>query len=200
MLRTMMALAQVDGRVCAYLEPIALYMTKDLHQAGDGAWQYRYPDPSQAMNLGEGRIYFETSLAEQATRQTSLAEQATRQTSTDLLIISYGNGVLMSLRAAHALAAEGKLVRVMDLRWLQPLNAAQIAEHARACKAILIVDEGRQSAGIAEGVFTALVESGLGAKPCKRVVGADTFTPLASAATLVLPSDESVLSAARSLV
>ncbi len=31
MLRTLLALAQVDGRVCAFLEPIALYMTKDLH-------------------------------------------------------------------------------------------------------------------------------------------------------------------------
>jgi hypothetical protein len=32
------------------------------------------------------------------------------------------------------------------------------------------------------------------------VVGADTFTPLAGAATLVLPSDETVLLAARALV
>jgi 2-oxoisovalerate dehydrogenase E1 component len=180
MLRTMMALAKIDGRVCAYLEPIALYMTKDLHAAGDGGWQFSYPDPSQAMTLGDGRIYFETH--------------------TDLLIISYGNGVLMALRAAKTLAAEGSRVRVLDLRWLQPLNTKQIAEHAAACKAVLIVDEGRQSAGIAEGVFTAIVEAGLGAKACKRVVGADTFTPLAGAATLVLPSDDTVLTAARGLV
>jgi 2-oxoisovalerate dehydrogenase E1 component len=117
-----------------------------------------------------------------------------------LLIISYGNGLLMSLRAAKQLALEDKKVRVLDLRWLQPLNAAQIAEHARACKAVLIVDEGRESAGIAEGVFTAIIEAGLGGKACKRVVGADTFTPLAGAATLVLPSDETVLLAARALV
>src|SRR3546814_3834371 len=41
MLRTLMALAKVDGRVCAFLEPIALYMTKDLYGAGDGQWQFR---------------------------------------------------------------------------------------------------------------------------------------------------------------
>ena len=64
----------------------------------------------------------------------------------------------------------------------------------------LIVDEGRESASISEGVFTAIVEAGLGAKPCKRVVGADTFTPLAGAETLVLPSDATVLAAARALV
>ena len=180
MLRTLMALAHHDGRVCAFLEPIALYMTKDLHQAGDGQWQFAYPSPDQAMELGEPRIYYPDSC--------------------DLLIISYGNGVLMALRAAQQLALEDKKVRVMDLRWLQPLNAQQIAEHTQACKAVLIVDEGRQSAGIAEGVFTAIIEAGLGAKSCKRVVGADTFTPLAGAANFVLPSDASVLEAARSLV
>lgn len=180
MLRTLMALAHHDGRVCAFLEPIALYMTKDLHQAGDGQWQFAYPNPEQAMELGEPRIYFPDS--------------------SDLLIISYGNGVLMALRAAQQLALEDKKVRVMDLRWLQPLNAQQIAEHTHDCKAVLIVDEGRSSAGIAEGVFTAIVEAGLGAKACKRVVGADTFTPLAGAANFVLPSDASVLEAARSLL
>jgi 2-oxoisovalerate dehydrogenase E1 component len=180
MLRTLMALAKIDGRVCAFLEPIALYMTKDLHSPGDGEWQFNYPAQDQALTLGDGRVYF--------------AEN------TDLLIISYGNGVLMALRAAKQLQQNGKNVRVLDLRWLQPLNRAQIAEHARACKAVLIVDEGRESAGIAEGVFTAIMEAGLGAKPCKRVVGTDTYTPLASAATLVLPSDDTVLAAARALV
>ena len=34
MLRTLAALAKVDGRVSVFLEPIALYMTKDLYEAG----------------------------------------------------------------------------------------------------------------------------------------------------------------------
>ncbi len=177
MLRTMMAMSQINGRVCAFLEPIALYMTKDLYAAGDGQWQFQYPGLEQAMPLGEGRCYF--------------------QEATDLLMISYGNGVPMCLRAAkHIEAQTGKTVRVFDLRWLQPLNAAAIAEHAGACTRILIVDEGRKSAGIAEGVMTALIEAGLGHKPITRVVGEDTYTPLASAANLVLPSDASVLAAA----
>ena len=52
MLRTMMALAKVDGRVCAFLEPIALYMTKDLYEAGDGQWLTTYPAPDQAHGAG----------------------------------------------------------------------------------------------------------------------------------------------------
>ena len=38
----------------------------------------------------------------------------------DLTIITFGNGVRMSLRAAAALAAEGIGARVVDLRWLAP--------------------------------------------------------------------------------
>ena len=35
MLRTCLAAAQVDGTVCVFLEPIALYHTRDLYQPGD---------------------------------------------------------------------------------------------------------------------------------------------------------------------
>jgi 2-oxoisovalerate dehydrogenase E1 component len=48
-------------------------------------------------------------------------------------------------------------------------------------------------------VITAIVEGGHGATPLRRVVGADTFTPLAGAALLVLPGEAEVVSAAREL-
>ena len=180
MLRTLAALARVDGRVSVFLEPIALYMTKDLHEAGDGQWLFPYPAPDQAMTLGEGRVY---------------AADAD-----DLVIFSYGNGVPMSLRAARAIEARhGWRVRVVDLRWLVPLNEAFIAEQARTARRIIVVDEGRHSAGVGEGVITAIVEAGFGAIPLQRVVGADTFTPLAGAALAVLPADSDIVSAAANL-
>ncbi len=180
MLRTMMALAKVDGRVCAFLEPIALYMTKDLYEAGDGQWQFSYPAPGQAMTLGEGRVY--------------------QPEADDLVVITFGNGVPMALRAARMIETElGWKVRVVDLRWLAPLNDAFIVAQARNAKRVIVLDEGRKSAGVGEGVITALVEGGLGHLPLQRVVGADTFTPLAGAALLVLPGDEDVVAAARKL-
>ncbi|HMM57629.1 MAG: MFS transporter [Xanthomonadales bacterium PRO7] len=180
MLRTLMALAKVDGRVCAFLEPIALYMTKDLYAAGDGAWQFAYPTPDQAMSLGEERIY--------------------EPNAKDLVIFTFGNGVPMSLRAAREIESKrGWKVRVVDLRWLQPLNGAAIARHAGECRRILVVDEGRRSAGVGEGIITAIVEAGHGAKPLKRVVGVDTFTPLAGAALLVLPGDADIVAAAQAM-
>jgi 2-oxoisovalerate dehydrogenase E1 component len=62
-----------------------------------------------------------------------------------------------------------------------------------------VVDEGRRSAGIGEGVITAIVEGGHGGKPLRRVVGADTYTPLAGAAFLVIPSEADIVAAAASL-
>ncbi|HLS83273.1 MAG TPA: thiamine pyrophosphate-dependent enzyme [Arenimonas sp.] len=180
MLRTLMALAKVDGRVCAFLEPIALYMSKDLYAPGDGGWLTRYPPPGEAMVLGEERVY--------------------EPEATDLVIFTFGNGVPMSLRAAREIGQKhGWKVRVVDLRWLQPLNAEAIARHARECERILVVDEGRRSAGVGEGIITAIVEAGLGARPLRRVVGADTYTPLAGAAFLVIPTEADIVAMAEQL-
>jgi 2-oxoisovalerate dehydrogenase E1 component len=180
MLRTLLALAKVDGRVCAFLEPIALYMMKDLYEPSDGQWQFAYPPLDQAMTLGEERVY---------------APEAK-----DLVIFTFGNGVTMSLRAAREIEkAHGWKVRIVDLRWLVPLNAAAVARHAGECARILVVDEGRKSAGVGEGIITAVVEAGHGAKPLRRVVGVDTYTPLAGAALLVLPGDTDIVAAAQVL-
>ena len=42
MLRTCLAAAEVDGSVCVFLEPIALYHTRDLHAEGDNGWLAPY--------------------------------------------------------------------------------------------------------------------------------------------------------------
>ena len=64
---------------------------------------------------------------------------------------------------------------------------------------ILVVDEGRRSAGVGEGVITAIAEGGYAARPFGRVVGADTYTPLAGAAFLVIPGDDDIVEAAAKL-
>ncbi|MDO8631953.1 MAG: thiamine pyrophosphate-dependent enzyme, partial [Phycisphaerales bacterium] len=57
MMRTCMALAKTDGRVVAFIEPIALYMTKDLHEPKDAAWSFPHPLPGEFIPLGEGAVY-----------------------------------------------------------------------------------------------------------------------------------------------
>lgn len=181
MLRTCLALAKVDGRVVTFLEPIALYMTKDLHKPKDGGWLTEYPTPDRAVPLGEGRVYSPKAK--------------------DLLIVTYGNGVVMSLRAAKRIEDEtGGKVRILDLRWLKPLNTEQIAEHANDVGKVLVVDEGRRTGGIAEEIFTALDEHARPEVVKRRVAGADCYIPLAAAANLVLPSEDEIADAAKALL
>ncbi|MBT8144431.1 MAG: MFS transporter, partial [Gammaproteobacteria bacterium] len=180
MLRTCAALAKVDGRVVAFLEPIALYMTKDLHQAKDNEWCFDYPAPDRFIPLGEGRVY--------------------NPGARDLVIVTYGNGVPMSLRAAHLLQQElGVTIRVLDLRWLKPLNIEWIAKHANDIGKVLVVDEGRRTGGIAEEIYTGLDEY-CGPLMKRRVTGADSFIPLGEAANLVLASEQEIVQAGRELL
>jgi 2-oxoisovalerate dehydrogenase E1 component len=181
MLRTCAALARVDGRVVAFLEPIALYMTKDLYDAKDGQWLFPYPAPDQAVPLGEPRVY---------------APDAK-----DLLIVTYGNGVHMSLRVAREIErARGVRVRVLDVRWLKPLNADAIARHAAEVGRVLVVDEGRRTGGIAEEIMTAIDDRAPASVRKARVAGEDCYIPLAAAANLVLVSEAQILEAATALL
>ena len=180
MLRTCAAMAEVDGNVVAFLEPIALYGTKDLYEDKDNLWSFPYPAPDRAAKLGEGRIYDELSK--------------------DLAILTYGNGVPMALRAAKTLKEEHNInARILDARWLNPLPTKWLAEHAAACGKALILDEGRRTGGVGEAMITAVVEHSDTHVQMKRVVGEDTYIPLGPAAELVLPSEEDVVKAALEL-
>lgn len=180
MLRTAAALARVDGRVVAFLEPIALYMTKDLHAKNDGAWLTEYPSHDATIALGEGRVYHPDA--------------------GDVAIISYANGAYLSLQAAKKLSDEhGLAARVLDLRWLNPLNEQWIAEHASACGRVVVVDEGRRTGGVGEAVVTAVAEHCRPMPPITRVAGVDSYIPLGPAAQLVLPSVDQIAAAARSI-
>ncbi|EAR22411.1 transketolase C-terminal domain-containing protein [Nitrococcus mobilis] len=181
MLRTCAALNTVNGRVVAFLEPIALYMTKDLYQPNDGKWLFPYPAPGRAIPLGSARVYHARAH--------------------ELLIITYGNGVWLSLRAARRLRREsGARIRIVDLRWLKPLNRMLIARHARSIGRVLVVDEGRRTGALSEEIVTAIVETCGRSIQIRRVVGEDSYIPLGKAAQQVLPNEEQIIAAARSML
>jgi 2-oxoisovalerate dehydrogenase E1 component len=182
MLRTCLAAAHVDGTVCVFLEPIALYHARDLYQPGDGAWLSPYEGPQrwaeEHVPIGRGRVY---------------------GSGTDLTVVTFGNGLPMSLRVARRLAAAGAGVRVFDLRWLAPLPAEQLRTEAELTGRVLVVDETRQSGGISEGVIAELADAGYRGT-IARVTSADSFIPLGDAAAHVLVSEADVESAAKRLL
>jgi 2-oxoisovalerate dehydrogenase E1 component len=176
MLRACVSAARVDGRVCLFLEPIALYHTRDLYRPGDDGW-LAAPDAAPAP-LGRARIH---------------------GTGTDLTIVTFANGVPMSLRVAARLAARGVHARVLDLRWLTPLPADDLLEHARATGRVLIADETRRSGGVSESVAATLLDAGF-TGPIARVTSADSFVPLGPAAATVLLSERAIEAAAEQLL
>ncbi|MBY0377184.1 MAG: hypothetical protein K2Q33_01305, partial [Gammaproteobacteria bacterium] len=65
---------------------------------------------------------------------------------------------------------------------------------------ILIVDEGRQTGGISEALFTLLYENLESMPRTKRVVGTDCFIPLGKAWEKVLPSCEDIVVSLRTMI
>ena len=135
MLHTCVAAAGAAGVVCIFLEPIALYHTRDLYEDGDDRWLATYPD--QPAPIGRARTHGDGK---------------------DLTILTFGNGVRMSLRVARRLERINIATRVVDLRWLAPLPVEDMLREATATGRVLIVDETRETGGVGEGVLAALLE------------------------------------------
>jgi 2-oxoisovalerate dehydrogenase E1 component len=166
------------GRIVVIVEPIALYHRRGLLTEGDGEWLAT--DSLEPAELGHGRVY--------------------RPEGHDLLIVSYGNGVALSLAAAERLAqTDGISARVLDLRWVSPLPHADLLAQARATGRVLVVDECRHSGNLSEQIAALLLDAGY-RLPFARVTGADSFIPLGEAARFVLPSEEEIIERARALV
>ena len=176
MLRTCIAAAEVDGSVCVFLEPIALYHARDLHEDGDGLWS--------AVPRGE---------------HVPLGAARTHGDGGDVTLVTWGNGLYLSLRAARRLARHWVRARVVDLRWLAPFPLDDVLREAGATGRVLVVDETRRTGGVSEGVLAELVDAGFDGRMA-RVASKDSFVPLGHAARLVLVSEQEIEQAALDLL
>lgn len=182
MLRSCVALAHEQRRVVIFLEPISLYMTRDLHEPGDDLWASEYATPGEGVPIAMGQF-------------------GCHGTGTDLCIITYGNGYYLSRQAGRVLEqGHGINLRMIDLRWLAPLDEAALIEATKPCGHVLIVDECRRTGSISEALVTLLTERSPGQHAISRVTAEDCFIPLADAANLVLPDKQQIIAAALALV
>jgi 2-oxoisovalerate dehydrogenase E1 component len=179
MLRGAVAMAAEDGRVVVFLEPIALYHEKDLHADDDGGWLTAYPPPPEALLPGEVGRYGETD------------------GDADILLVSYANGLRLSLQAAARLTGEHDLrVRVVDLRWLNPLPFDAIRTDAAEVGTVLVVDECRATGGgVADAIVADLAERRIGRRYAS-VRAIDSFVPLGPATSAVLVGVDQIVAAA----
>ncbi|MCE1178374.1 MAG: MFS transporter [Micrococcales bacterium] len=180
LLRTSVAVARAEGRMVIFLEPIALYHSRDLHEPGDGLWTSEYAVPTTDLDA----------------RPVSARQHGDGR---DLLMVTFGNGVPMSLRVARRLEEEGVQASVLDLRWLTPLPAEDMLAAVGSAQRVLVVDETRASGGVSESVLALLADHGVGA-PVARVCSDDSFIPLGPAADTVLLDEERIHAAALHLM
>ena len=182
MLRSCVSAAKVNGSTSVFLEPIALYHTRDTYEDGDGLWLAPYCAPEHW-----------------ATNHVPIGRGRTHGNGSDLTILTFGNGLFMSKRVASRLTRSGIQTRILDLRWLAPLPVADIVREANATGKVLIVDETRRSGGVSEAVIATLVdEQFIGS--IARVTSEDSFIPLGDAALQVLLSEQTIEAAAIKIV
>ena len=203
MMRTCVREAHENGRVIVFIEPIALYMTRDLNADGDKGWTSEYPAPNEEIALGDFGVWH----SDQKVPASFLAakKEAGTLLAPDLTIVTYGNGTYYSRQATDVLVKKyGKSVKVIDLRWIAPVDADRLAMEVGACKNVLVVEECRKTGSMSEYLVSALVEkmpeAGLAIPKIKVVAADDCFIPLGQAAAAGLPKKEEILKAALSLL
>ncbi|GAA3917156.1 thiamine pyrophosphate-dependent enzyme [Litoribacillus peritrichatus] len=173
MLRASVDLARKENRVVIFIEPIALYMTRDLHAPGDELWASKYPTKHTPIAPGEFNTFGQGK---------------------DYCIVTYGNGYFLSRQAEKILKEQHNLDgRIIDLRWLAPLNEKALLEEINQCNSVLVLDECRKTGSLSEALMCMLLEAPTRPDNIKRRTAEDSFIPLGNAANAVLPSVEQII-------
>lgn len=175
MIRECVRLAREEQRVVVFVEPIALYPMRDLHEAKDSAWMDMYPAPDEKIALGEVGVTGDGPLA----------------------IVTYGNGNYLSQQASKVLAKKGIQTRVIDMRWLAPLPVEGILAALEGAEKVLVVDECRTTGSQSEALLAMLHERS--SLPSVRLAAEDSFIATGPAYAATMPSSESIAEAAEAL-
>lgn len=175
MLRECVRLAREEQRLVVFIEPIALYLMRDLHDAKDGAWMHHYPAPDERIEIGQVNVTGDGSLA----------------------IVTYGNGHFLSQQAAVRLNAAGIKTRVIDMRWISPMPVTGILAGIEGAEKVLIVDECRGTGGQSEALMAMFVERCT--LPTLRLAAEDSFIATGPAFAVTMPSCDSIFEAAITL-
>jgi 2-oxoisovalerate dehydrogenase E1 component len=177
LLRECVRLAREEQRLVVFLEPIALYPMRDLHETGDGGWMTRYPDLVARIGFGEVGQHGDGE---------------------DLAIVTFGNGTYLSRQAQKRLQVEGINARVIDIRWLSPLPVVSLLKAVSGCRNVLVVDETRRTGGLAEALMTLLSERTR--LPHARLSAEDSFIATGPAYAATMPSADGIVASGRKLV
>jgi 2-oxoisovalerate dehydrogenase E1 component len=179
MLRSTVRAAYEQKRIVIFIEPIALYMTKDLLVKGDEKWSFKYPNQKEEIPIGEVKKYGSGKA---------------------VTILSYGNGLYLSLQAKKDIEEKLKKgIQIVDLRWLSEINIENLLNVIGDCSNILIVEECRKSGSYGEGLLADLHVACKQPFKLKLHASKNSFIPIGDGATSTLVSKDSIVKAALEL-
>lgn len=110
----------------------------------------------------------------------AIGRSVTVRPGSDIAIIAIGNMVGPAVAASQQLAAEGIAARVINARFVKPIDRAAIVTAARETGRVLTAEEHVRSGGFGAAVLEALADAGLtdGAAPQVRCLAVpDTVVP-----------------------
>ena len=163
-------------------DPVLFNESKSRYRFRDEFMERKYPGPDFVLWPGTARTYGEGR---------------------DLAIVTYGTTTPLCFRAMQMLEADGIRARMVDLCWLNPLDAESIRAAADACGRVLVVEEDRRTCGAGAAIADVIYRDRelrrrvdverIAAKDCRVSYG-----PVGERA--VLPQTEEILRTARELV
>jgi len=162
-----------DGPVL-FIEPVPLYTSPKVRG--------EVPDEDYTVPIGKSDIKREGS---------------------DVTIVTYGEGLHVSLEAADMLAKEGVEAEIIDLRSLQPLDLSLALESFKKTFKAVVVEFGHQTYGIGAEIVAQVQEKAFDYldAPIKRVAQADVPAPYSGELERsALPDAQKVVTAVKEIL
>lgn len=163
-----------DNAPVMFIEPVPLYTSPRVRD--------EVPDEEYTVPIGVSDIKREGS---------------------DVTIVTYGEGLHISLAAAEELAKEGIEAEIIDLRTLQPLDTDLAVESFKKTFKAVVVEFGHQTYGIGAEIVAQLQEKGFDYldAPIKRVAQMDVPAPYAGQLEkYALPDASKVVAAVKEIL
>lgn len=126
-----------------------------------------------------------------------------KRSGSDVTLITYGEGLPVSIEAANLLANEGIEAEIVDLRTLQPLDMSVAIESFKKTFKGVVVEFGHQTYGIGAEIVAQLQEHAFDYldAPLKRVSQADVPAPYSGELERsALPNAQKVVTAVKEII
>lgn len=149
-------------------DPVIVLEHKGLYRRVDS--RSREPDSNYLLPFGQGRI---------------------RRTGRDATIVTWGASTYQALEIAKKKEAEGKLLEVLDVRSIAPLDEELIYQSVKKTNRVLVFHEDTLTAGFGAEISARIASDCFDHldAPIMRVAAKDSFVPSAtSLENAVLPS------------